>query len=89
MEKARAADGWRCCWGSVGDHQGSDLHLWGNISGPHASCLEGRLNSCSCDEHYVCSIDCMARVMGLSPAIDGELPGLGAPWVALAGQSGP
>lgn len=106
MEKARAADGWRGCQGSMGDHQGGDPHLWGTICGLCATCLEGRLNPRSCDEHGVGSVetpecDCMAWVMASAAAwgcpqpswhvggIDGGLPELGSPWVALAYYSGP
>lgn len=73
MEKARAADGWRCCQRSMGDHQGNDPHCWGTISGPCATCLEGRLNPLSHDEHGVGGVetpecDCTAWVMASTVA---------------------
>lgn len=84
----------------MGDHQGSNPHLGGTVSSLCATCLEESLNPCSCDEHYVCSVDCMAWVMTSTAVwgcpqpswhtggINGGLSGLAGPWVALTGQSG-
>lgn len=96
MEKARAADGWRCCQRSMGDHQGNDPHLWGTISGPRATCLEGRLNAPSCDEHSVGSVespecDCTAWVMASAVVWDCPQPSWcgGGNDGGLSGLSGP